>query len=142
MNEAPILTGIERHRRLLRKRGSPMSAENLPPTGQAAGWYRDVVIYVPRSGQRVARQLARLCGQDSSVTMPWRSLADAVGTRDKAGRTMAYAQSGVAVLVRAGWLEVSTVGAKRAARTTFRLMPGERADWLDLPDVEVYADAA
>lgn len=125
-----LFPGVRAAQGRLRKRGFPMAAEHVPPTGQAAYWYMDVIQCVPRSGRDVARQLARLCKDDSEVTIPWRSLADAVGVRDRGGRTIAYAQRGVQVLVEAGWLKVETVGSKRAAKTTFSLMPGERGtDW-------------
>jgi hypothetical protein len=113
------------HQVLLRKRGHPMSFEHMPPIGQAALWYGDVINYVPRSGQAVAQQLARLCGSDSSVTLPWRSLADAVGRRDKANRVRAYTERGVQVLTDNGWLKVETTGRGRGSRTTFLLMPGD-----------------
>lgn len=90
-------------------------------------WYADAIQCVPRSGQAVARQISRLCGDDSEVTIPWRSLADAVGVRDRAGNLRRYTERGVKTLVDAGWLEVETVGSKRGAKTTFRLMPGERS---------------
>ncbi len=70
---------IDVRRVKLRKRGFALAAEAIPPTGQAALWYADAIQCVPRSGQAVARQIARLCGDDSKVTIPWRSLADAVG---------------------------------------------------------------
>jgi hypothetical protein len=125
-----ILDGIEERRRLLRKRGFPLAAECMPPTGQAGLWHADVVLCVPRSGRDVAKQLARLCGDDSRVTVPWRSLADAVGVRDRGGRLRAYTERGVQVLVEAGWLAVEVAGRGRASRTTFQLLPGERtADW-------------
>lgn len=116
---------VASHRTLLHKRGRPLSWEEMPAEGQAAEWFHEVRRYVTLSGQDVARQLARLCGQDSEVTVPWRSLADAVGRRDRAGRTVAYTQSGVDVLMRHGWLEVETTGQRRGARTTFRLLPGD-----------------
>ncbi|MFF7969122.1 hypothetical protein ACFZC3_27680 [Streptomyces sp. NPDC007903] len=123
---------IEVRRVKLRKGGHALAAETVPPTGQAASWYGDVIQCVPRSGRDVGRQIARLCGEDSEVTIPWRSLADAVGVRDRAGRAIAYAQRGVEILVEAGWLEVETVGSKRGAKTTFRLLPGERSmEWID-----------
>jgi hypothetical protein len=107
-----------------------MAAELLHPIGQAALWYDDVIREVPPSGMRVARQIARLCADDSRVSISWRSLADAVGQLDTAGRHVAYTQSGVAVLVSCDWLRVETVGAKRGAVTTFYLLPGERKAWL------------
>ncbi|MCA2200337.1 hypothetical protein [Streptomyces sp. SMS_SU21] len=118
---------IDVRRVKLRKRGFALAAEAIPPTGQAALWYADAIQCVPRSGQAVARQIARLCGDDSKVTIPWRSLADAVGIRDRAGNLRRYAERGTRALVDAGWLEVETVGSKRGARTTFRLLSGDRS---------------
>lgn len=92
--------------------------------GQAGFWYEDVIREVPRSGRDVARQIARLCGDDSLVTVPYRSLADAVGVADKAGRQRAYTERGIQALIESGWLKVETVGEKRGAKTTFYLMPG------------------
>jgi hypothetical protein len=63
---------IKGRRAKLRKRGFALAAETSPPTGQAALWYADAVQCVPRSGQAVARQIARLCGDESEVTVPWR----------------------------------------------------------------------
>lgn len=118
---------VERHAALLDKRGSPMSWEGMPPVGQAGEWFWEVMWFVSApSAQNTARQIARLCGQDSEVSVPWRSLADAVGIPDKAGRTMAYVQSGVETLERYGWLEVETTGKGRGSRTTFKILPGER----------------
>ena len=51
--------------------------------------------------------------------------------RDAAGRTRAYVERGAQLLQEMGWLEVETVGQRRAAKTTFRLLPGERLDYLD-----------
>jgi hypothetical protein len=136
---------VERHRRLLRKRGFPMSAEHTPPVGEAALWYGDVIRCVSRSGREVAKQLARLCGDGSQVTFPWRSLAAAVARTDSAGRLNAYTEGGVARLVEAGWLDVTTVGRKRGARTTWSLLPGEQPDHLpwwaegDMDDLEEWA---
>lgn len=118
------LTQLGWHWLLLRKRGVPWSAETLPPRGQAALWFEQVRRDVSPSGRDVARQLARLCGDDSQVTIPWRSLADAVARTDKGGRHVAYTQRGVGVLEDGGWLRVATVGRKRGAVTTFYLMPG------------------
>ncbi|MGW0081510.1 hypothetical protein [Streptomyces sp. NPDC003393] len=128
---------IDTHILKLRKRRYALAAETVPPTGQAGMWYSDVIQCVPRSGQAVARQIARLCGDDSQVTIPWRSLADAVGVRDSAGRHMAYTQRGVEALTKAGWLEVETTGAKRGAKTTFRLLVGDPGvEWLGWMDDE------
>lgn len=118
---------INTHILKLRKRGFALAAEHKPPTGQAALWYQEVILYVPRSGQAVARQIARLCGDDSEVTLPYRSLADAVGVRDRAGNLRRYTERGIKALVDAGWLEVETTGAKRGAKTTFRLKVGEES---------------
>jgi hypothetical protein len=130
----------------LRKRGFALAAETVPPTGQAGLWYADVIQCVPRSGQAVARQIARLCADDSQITIPWRSLADAVGVRDRAGNLRRYTERGVRTLVDAGWLEVETVGAKRGAKTTFRLMIGEHSmdalTWIDDEDWFTDAEAA
>lgn len=126
---------VEAHRVKLRKRGFPLAAEAFYPTGQAALWYADAIQCVPRSGQAVARQIARLCGDDSEVTIPWRSLADAVGVRDRAGNLRRYTERGAKALTDTGWLEVETVGSKRGAKTTFRLLPGKRSQeclgWID-----------
>ncbi|MFG3018511.1 hypothetical protein ACGFZQ_08145 [Streptomyces sp. NPDC048254] len=128
----------------LRKRGFALATETAPPTGQAALWYADAVLCVPRSGQAVARQIARLCGDESEVTVPWRSLADAVGVRDRAGNLRRYTERGVKALIDAGWLEVETVGSKRGAKTTFRLLAGDRSSeclgWID--DREWFTEAA
>ncbi|MEV2212985.1 hypothetical protein AB0H86_16285 [Streptomyces sp. NPDC050997] len=128
----------------LRKRGFALAAETAPPTGQAALWYADAVLCVPRSGQAVARQIARLSGDESEVTVPWRSLADAVGVRDRAGNLRRYTERGVKALIDAGWLEVETVGSKRGEKTTFRLLAGDRSSeclgWID--DREWFTEAA
>ncbi|MEW2130420.1 hypothetical protein [Streptomyces sp. NPDC005435] len=135
---------VEGRRVKLRKRGFALAAETAPPTGQAALWYSDAVQCVPRSGQAVARQIARLCGDDSEVTIPWRSLADAIGVRDRAGNLRRYTERGAKALADAGWLEVETVGSKRGAKTTFRLMAGDRSSeclgWID--DGEWFTEAA
>lgn len=119
---------IREHGRLLAKRGQPLAAENMPPTGQAYGWYQEVIHYVPLSGMLVAKQVARLCGDDSQVTIPWRSLADAVGRKDRLNRERAYTERGVQALVDAGWLTVETIGSKRGARTTFYLQVGDHSE--------------
>jgi hypothetical protein len=108
------------------RRGSipgAVSAEDAAPVGQAGAWYEDLRDdpRVALSGLLVAQQVARLCRDDGRVVIPWRSLADAVGRKDAAGRTRAFTESGVDVLVGAGWLRVETVGQKRGARTTFYL---------------------
>lgn len=116
---------VARKYRVLRKRGFPMANESMPPHGQAALWFNEVLGSVPRSGIYVALALARLCGDDSKVTMSYRSLSDAVGVRDSKGRLRAFSDGGVDVLVRYGFLQVETIGEKRGARTTFYLLPGE-----------------
>ncbi|MGW6356696.1 hypothetical protein ACWFR5_16260 [Streptomyces sp. NPDC055092] len=133
---SPYASEIREHRRKLRKRGFALAAEHYPPTGQAANWYGEVILYVPRSGRDVARQIARLAGDDSQVTIPWRSLADAVGVRNRAGNLVSYTERGVQSLVEAGWLTVETVGRKRGAKTTFTLQVGEFSDraWLESGD--------
>ncbi|CAM5418062.1 hypothetical protein SAVIM338S_02267 [Streptomyces avidinii] len=100
----------------------PNSAETRPPKGQAYAWYRDVVQEVPLSGMLVARQIARLCGDDSKVSVPWRSLADAVGRKDKGARKRAFTERGAQTLTEAGRLRIATVGEKRGAVTTFYLL--------------------
>lgn len=122
---------VTRHREALGGRRCPVmaagDAEQTPPTGQAAAWLEEVTPRHPRSAHEVAWQLARLCGEDSQVTIPWRSLADAVGTMDKLGRHVAYAQRGAEILCETGWLEITTTGSKRGAKTTFHLVPGPRS---------------
>lgn len=120
---------VQRHEALLQRRGQPLSWEQMPPTTQSSGWYWDAVQHVPESGRVVARQIARLCGDDSEVTLPWRTLVDAVGQADRAGRTTAYVQRGVRALIELGWLEKQVVGKGRGARTTWRLLPGELTPW-------------
>lgn len=125
---------IEEKRRKLRKRGFSLAAENMPPTGRrAALWYEIVIHYVPLSGMAVAKQLARLAKNGSSVTIPWRSLADAVGRRNRAGNLVSYTERGVRTLVEGGWLKKETVGAKRGAKTTFYLVMGDFTDrtWME-----------
>ncbi|MEU6044971.1 hypothetical protein [Streptomyces griseus] len=131
---------IAEHRRLLRKRGRPLAFENMPPTGQAYLWYRDVVQCVPLSGMLVAKQLARLAGDDSQVTIPWRSLADAVGRKNRAGNLVSYTERGVKALVEAGWLRVETVGQKRGAKTTFYLEVGDFTDRTWMQEEYAYED--
>lgn len=121
---------VERHREALRRRGGTpfnvaVSAETIPPTGSAGLWYDDVAYQMPPSARIVARQIARLCRADTQVTVPWRSLADAVGVADSVGREMAYTQRGVEVLEIAGWLRRDSTGRGRGAKTTFYLMPGD-----------------
>lgn len=119
---------IKEHGRLLAKRGQPLAAENMPPTGQAYGWYQEVIHYVPLSGMLVAKQISRLCGDDLQVAIPWRSLANAVGRKDRLGRDIAFTQRGVQTLVEAGWLTVETIGQKRGAKTTFHLQVGDHSE--------------
>ncbi len=134
------MSDVKEHRRLLKKRGFPLAAEHMPPEGQAALWFQDVIQAVPRSGLHVARQLARLCGDDSQVTIPWRSLADAVGRRNRAGNLRSYTERGVRALVDAGWLTVETTGSKRGAKTKFSLQVGEFADWTGLEEEDFIED--
>ena len=114
-----------------------LSWEWVPPIGQSDGWFREASRYLPvtpPSARDVARQLARLCGHDSEVTIPWRSLADAVASGDALGRSRAYVEQGTKVLVDLRWVEVETTGEKRGAKTTFRLLPaGDPAPlaWVD-----------
>jgi hypothetical protein len=128
---------IKRHARLLEKRGHPMAAEITPPTGQAARWYEHTILCVPRTGRDVARQVARLCGDDSQVTIPIRSLADAVGHRDSAGRDSAYTRRGIKCLVDAEWLRAEVTGSGQDKVTTFYLLPGdESVEWFPVDDTE------
>ncbi|MET8976244.1 hypothetical protein ABZX85_11575 [Streptomyces sp. NPDC004539] len=129
---------IKEHSRLLAKRGQPLAAENMPPTGQAYLWYRDVIQYVPLSGMLAAKQIARLCGDNSQVTIPWRSLADAVGRKNRAGNLRSYTERGVQALVESGWLTVETIGSKRGAKTTFSLQVGDFTDRTWMRDEDFY----
>lgn len=122
---------VERHRGMIRQRsrdrrflGVALAGEEIPPTGQAGLWYDDVAYQSPRSARSTARQIARLCGEDSTVTTTWRSLADSVGERDRMGREVAYVQSGAEWLRHGGWLEWEAIGSRRSASTTFQLLPG------------------
>jgi hypothetical protein len=127
------LSAKEDHYRLLQRRGFPMAAENFPPVGQAACWHEDLLRNgAPKSAMAVARQLARLCGNDSEVTITYRSLSDAVGLRDAAGRTRAYTERGLQWLRENGWLGVETTGKGYTARTRFSLTIGQR--WPDIED--------
>ena len=118
------LTMVGRHWLGVRRRGFPVQHEATPAQGQAALWLRDVECLAPRSARDVARQLARLCGDDSVVMIPERSLADAVGVTDAAGRHISYTQVGVKWLTDAGWLRKEVTGRGRGAQTTYYLMPG------------------
>ncbi|MFE0509627.1 hypothetical protein [Streptomyces sp. NPDC058964] len=129
---------IKEHGRLLAKRGQPLAAENMPPIGQAHLWYRDVIQYVPLSGMLTAKQIARLCGDDSQVTIPWRSLADAVGRKNRTGNLRSYTERGVQALVESGWLTVETIGSKRGASTTFYLQVGDFTDRTWTRDEDFY----
>jgi hypothetical protein len=131
---------IREHSRLLAKRRQPLAAENMPPTGQAYLWYRDVIQFVPLSGILAAKQIARLCGDDSQVTIPWRSLADAVGRKNRAGNLRSYTERGVQALVESGWLTVETIGSKRGARTTFYLQVGDFTDRTWMRDEDFYEE--
>lgn len=137
-------TRFERHYQSLAKRGHPVSAELALPVGQAANWYWELVSAgAPPSASHVARQLARLCGEDFSVILPWRSLVDAVGRCDEAGRQTAYVQRGVQALVDAGWLEVVTTGQGRAAETRWTITAGAANRWrADLLEVDTPRAAA
>ncbi|GAA3817839.1 hypothetical protein [Nocardioides panacisoli] len=121
---------------LRRAMGGPQSGEDRAPTGYAADWFTAVLggMYsntqwldggsglVPPSGVHVARQLARLAGNGDAVTIPERSLADAVGRTDAAGRHIAYTQGGIEALIRHGFLAKIVTGRGRGARTTYRLV--------------------
>lgn len=115
---------VARHRPLLERRGFAQSAEDSPPVGQAGLWWDHVQREIPLSARLVARQLARLCGDDSQVTVTWRALADAVGQVDKAGRLVAFTQRGVEALVEHERLRTEVVGRGPGARTTFYLLTG------------------
>lgn len=130
--------GIKRHRELLVRRARHrlpneslknyvLAAENLPPTGQTYGWYQEVIHYVPLSGMLVAKQIARLCGDDSQVTIPQRSLAEAVGRKDRLNRERAYMERGVQSLVDAGWLTVEVIAQGADSTTTYYLQVGDHS---------------
>lgn len=106
-----------------------MAEEHMPPVGQAGLWYDEVIFHVSRSARDVAKQIARLCGDDSQVTTTYESLNDAVGVKNKSGNTMQYVQGGLEYLVESGWLRIETVGQKRNAVTTFYLMPGDTTSY-------------
>jgi hypothetical protein len=131
---------VARKYRTLPKRGRASAEEHRPPIGQAAEWYDEMIQHMPRSAMRVGRQLARLCGDDSKVTIPIRSLADAVGFKDSANRHIAYTQQGVAALQRHGWIEVVVSGQKRGAKTTYYLMVGKRCRDEGFVESEVLQD--
>lgn len=128
-----------RKRLLLRGWGRPRSAEDRAPRGWAADWFTMVLdgLYsnsewldptngqsrrVPPSGVTVAQQLARLAGDGREVTISERSLSDAVGRRDHAGRERAYTQSGIGALLYYGFIEKQVTGRGRAAKTTYQLV--------------------
>lgn len=128
-----------KRRTLIRGWGKPQSAEDQAPQGWAADWFTKVLDglysnadwlntrdgqpkHVPPSGVAVARQLARLAGDEREVTIPERSLADAVGRRDKHGRHIAYTQRGVKALTQHGFVEKHVSGRGRGAETTYRLI--------------------
>lgn len=121
----PFDERVQRRTVLLARRGMAQSAEDAPPHGQASLWLADVALCVPRTGQLVARQLARLCGDDSQVTISSRSLADAVGHRDRAGRQRAFTERGLRCLVDAGWITAETSGRGPESLSTYRLLPGD-----------------
>ncbi|MEV3857270.1 hypothetical protein AB0J38_23445 [Streptomyces sp. NPDC050095] len=100
----------------------PNSAETRLPVGDAYEWYREVVHHVTLSGMHVAKQIARLCGDDTKVTVPWRSLTDAVGPRGTEHEQRAYTEYGARLLEERGWLRIETTGQKRGAKTTFYLV--------------------
>ena len=102
--------------------------------GQAAAWYADVLddCSVRLPGLLVAKELARLCGDDSRVKISWRSLADDVGRKDKGGRRVAFTEGGVKTLVSSGWLKVESTGVGNRKSTTFFLMPADERDVLRL----------
>jgi hypothetical protein len=126
-NRVPFDERVERRHALLRKRnGTPLAAENVPPVGQAALWHDDVIQCLPPSGCHVARQIARLCGDDSRVSIPLRSLANAVGRKDRAGNLVAYTERGIQCLVEAEWLRTTVTGAGQNIITTLYLTPGDR----------------
>lgn len=110
----------------LQKRGFPLAEEHWPLMGQAALWYDEMKACMPPSAILVGRQLARLCRDDSQVTIPFRSLADAVGHKDSAGRHIAYTQQGVEALEKHRWVFVDTVGRGRGAKTSYYLTVGDR----------------
>lgn len=125
-----FLERVERHRALLGTRTFAQAWEDQWPVGQAASWYADLVRCVPPSGRAVARQLARLCGDDAQVTVPLDSLADAVGRTDSAGRHIAYTQRGIEALAESAWLRTETTGPQGNQETTYYLTPGERhVEW-------------
>jgi hypothetical protein len=128
---------VQHRQELLAKRGHPYFAEMTFPRGQASFWYDDVIRCVPRSGRLVAKQIARLCGDDSVVAISIRSLADAVGQTDRGGRLVAFTERGIQALVESGWLRVETNGSGQNIITTYYLMPGDRdVAWFSQDDDE------
>lgn len=126
---------VQHHRELLRKRGFPLSVENHLPEGQAARWYSDVSGCVPPSASHVAKQLARLCREDSQVSVSIRSLADAVGRRDRLNRLSAYTERGLKALVDSGWLRTRVTGSGQNKISTFYLLSGDRrTEWFPEDD--------
>lgn len=89
---------------------------------QARSWLADVLGNTQPTpmgaGDCVAMTLARLVGDDSVISTPWRRLSGAVGGPDW------FTRDGVSRLVKSGWLRVETVGKGRKASTTFYLTPG------------------
>jgi hypothetical protein len=78
----------------------------------------------------VSRQLARLCGEDSQVSVSIRSVADAVGQKDKLNRLVAYTERGIKALVDSGWLRKTISGSGQKKISTFYLLPGDpRREW-------------
>jgi len=115
------LTPVGRHWLRFRKRGVAWSAEITPAVGQAALWYQDVKKVAPVTGSAVAEQIARLCREDSEVTTSIRSLADAVGRTDKAGRKVAFTERGIEWLIANEWLLKRVTGKGQKVRTTYSL---------------------
>lgn len=106
-----------------------MAAENRNSQSWTQEWYEEAFRYVPKSGASVAKQLARLAGDDFDVTVTWKSLAEAIGKADKLGRPVAYTQRGVKTLEEAGWLSRTVTGKGRGAKTVFHLQVGDIAPW-------------
>jgi len=117
--------------------GYPVSAEDAAPIGQAAAWLTDVysdpsigMIHLP-----IARQIARLCGNDSVMASTYEKLAEAVGAKvkrrgrgyfdrmgDPVPHSMSQTRDAVRRLCSRGWLHVTPGGARKP--TVFRLVPG------------------
>jgi hypothetical protein len=95
----------------------PRSAEDDMPIGQALMWLGEVYgdWSIGKAHLPVARQIARLCGDDSQVRTGYRQLSDAVGWMK-----MGDVRRAVERLCRRGWLEV-VPGEAGLSRTLFRL---------------------